>query len=52
MAKNEWKKVNSDILQILYSVYKKIEQFFFNRTCQKKNTSLLLKLINMIKFIS
>ena len=28
MAKNEWEKVNSDILQILYSVYKKIEQFF------------------------
>ena len=52
MAKNEWEKVNSDILQILYSLYKKIEQFFFHRTCQKKNTSLLLKLINMIKFMS
>ena len=52
MAKNEWEKVNSDILQTSYSVYKKIEQFFLHRTCQKKNTSLLLKLINMIKFMS
>ena len=47
---NEWGNDDSDILQPLYSVYKKIGQFFFHTyllTCINKGTSVLLKFINI-----
>ena len=47
---SEWENDNSDILQALYSVYKKIGQFFFHTyflNCLNKDTSVLLKVINI-----
>ena len=46
-AKNEWK--NSDLLRALHSIYKRLRQLFFHMyslTCLKKDTSVLLKVIN------
>ena len=42
------KNYDSDFLRALYSVYKKLGQFFpYLLTCLKKDTSVLLKVINM-----
>ena len=49
-AKNEWENDDSDFLLALYSVCKKLGQFFFHTyllTCLKKNTSVRLKVINI-----
>ena len=46
MAKNEWENVDSDFLQALYSICKKLGQLLFHTyllTCLKKDTSVLLK---------
>ena len=45
MAVSEWENDGSNILWALYSVHKKIGQFFFCTyllTCLNKNTSVLL----------
>ena len=45
-ALNEWESDTSDILWALYSVSKKLRQFFFHTpslTCLNKDTSVLLK---------
>ena len=49
-AKNYWKNYDSNFLQPLYCVYKKLEQFFFNTHLLiflKKDISVLLKVINI-----
>ena len=43
-AKNERENNDSDYLQALYSVYKKLGQFF-SHTCLNKDTSVILKVI-------
>ena len=48
-ATNEWENDNLEILRALYSVHKKLGQFFFHiylLTCLNKDTSVLLKVIN------
>ena len=50
IAKNEWESDDSDILWALYSLYKKLGQFFFKTyslPCLHKDTSILLKVINI-----
>ena len=49
-AKNEWENDDSDFLVVLYSVYKKLGQFFrrtYSLTCLNKDTSVLLQVINI-----
>ena len=49
IAKNEWENDDSDFLRALYSVYKKLGQFFFHTfwlTCLNKDTSVLLRVVN------
>ena len=49
-AMNEWKKYNSVILRALYSVHKKLRQYFFHTyslTSLNKDSSVLLKVINI-----
>ena len=51
MAKNEWDD-DSDFLLALYSVNKKLGQFFFhtllaNRECLNEDKSVLLQVINI-----
>ena len=50
MTKNEWENDDSDFLQALYRVYKKLRQFFFHTyslAWLKKDTSVLLKVMNI-----
>ena len=52
MAKNEWGNDDTNFLQALDIVCKKLGQFFFRTityllTCLKKDTSVLLKVINI-----
>ena len=49
-AKNELENDDSDCLWAIYSIYKKLEQFFFyidSFNCLKKDSSVLLKVINI-----
>ena len=49
-AKNEWENDGSDFFRALFSVYKKLGQFFFHTyslTCLKKDTSVLIKVVNI-----
>ena len=49
-AKNEWENDDSDILWAYCSVCKNLGQLFFHTyllTCLNKDTSLLLKVINI-----
>ena len=49
-AKNKWENDDSDFLVALYSVYKKLRQFFsilYCLTCLNKDTSGLLKVMNI-----
>ena len=49
-AKNELESDGSDFLWVLYSIWKKLEQFFFHTdslNCLKKGLSVLLKVINI-----
>ena len=50
MAKNECENDDCDFLRALFSVYKKLGQFFFHTyslTCLKKDTSVLIKVVNI-----
>ena len=49
-AKNELENDDYDFLWAIYSIYKKLEQFFFltgSFNCLKKDSSVLLKVINI-----
>ena len=49
-AKNELESDGSDFPWVLYSIGKKLQQFFFNTdslNCLKKDLSVLLKVINI-----
>ena len=50
-AKNELENDGSDFLWAIYSIYKKLGQFFFRTdsfNCLKKDPSVLLKVINIL----
>ena len=49
-TKNKWEHDDSNLLWALYSVYKKLGQFFFHTywlTCLKNNTLVVLKVVNI-----